>query len=107
MAEYSVNELSEIINNLNIFKSWEFSNKTVLTGTLNGIMLKLLTEEENQINDFSTYQVSFSIVNNRLFVSFRPHDNNSEYNFFVPVVNKFYEPHLFRVMNNMKFLKSL
>ena len=110
MAEYSVNELSEIINNLNIFKSWEFVNKTVLTGTLNGIMLKLLTEEENQIDDFLTYQVSFSIVNNRLFVSFRPHDNNSyivNYNFFVPVVNKFYEPHLFRVLNNMKFLQSL
>ena len=105
--EYTINDLSEIINNLNIFKSWEFTNKTVLTGNLNGIMLKLLTEEENHIDDFSKYQVSFSIVNNRLFVSFRPQDSNSypvNYHFFVPVVNRFYEPHLFKVLNNMKFL---
>ena len=96
MAEYSINDLSEIINNLSIFKSWYFTNKTILSGTLNGITLKMLTEQENQIDDFSKYEVSFSIENNKLFVSFN--------NFFVPVVNRFYEHHLFEVLNNMKFL---
>lgn len=102
--EYSINELSEIINNLNIFKSWDFTNNTILGGTLSGITLKILTEQENQINDFSKYQVSFSIENNKLFVSFRNYDLFQGYYFFVPVVNKFYEPHLFKVLSNMKFL---
>ena len=105
--EYTVNELAEIVNNLNIFDSWEFTNKTILSGTLNGLTLKLLTEQENQIDDFSKYQVSFSIENNQLFVSFRPKDSNNHpqnYHFFVPVVNPLYEPYLFKVISNMKFL---
>lgn len=108
MAEYTVNDLSEIINNLNLFKTWDFTNKTILSGTLNGITLKMLTEQENQINDFSTYQFSFSIENNKLFVSFCDYNSfPGNYYFFLPVVNRFYEPHLFQVLNNMKFLKSL
>lgn len=105
--EYTVNDLSEIINNLNIFHSWEFTNKTILSGSLNGITLKMLTEQENQIDDFSKYQASFSIENNRLFVSFRPYDANlnlKNFFFFIPVFNRFYEPHLFKVLSNMKFL---
>lgn len=105
--EYSANELSNIINNLNIFNSWEFKNKTILSGTLNGLTLKLLTEQENQIDDFSKYQVSFSIENNQLFASFRPYDSNlypRNYYFFVPVINRLYEPYLFKVVSNMKFI---
>ena len=105
--EYTVNELAEIVNNLNIFSTWEFTNKTILSGTLNGITLKLLTEQKNDIDDFSKYQVSFSIENNQLFVSFRPKDSNNHpqnYRFFVPVVNRLYETYLFKVISNMKFL---
>ena len=105
--QYSENELSDIVNSLNIFNGWEFTNKTILSGTLNGLTLKLLTEQENQIDDFSKYQCSFSIQNNNLFVSFRPHDSNlypRNYYFFIPVVNRLYEPYLFKVVSNMKFL---
>ncbi len=103
--EYSINQLSDIVNNLNIFHSWEFTNKTILSGTLNGITLKLLTTQENEIDDFSKYQASFSIENNQLFVSFHPKDSKLlNYHFFVPVVNPLYEPYLFKVVSNMKFL---
>ena len=106
--QYSVNELSEIINNLNIFKSWEFTNKTILSGTLTGITIKMLTEDDRilvVVDDFSKYQVSFSIENNELFLSFGNNsDSFSNYFFFVPVVNRFYKHHLFKVVSNMKFL---
>jgi len=106
--EYSVNELSEIVNNLDIFKSWDFTNKTILSGTLSGITIKMLTDDEQLIrviDDFSKYQVSFSIEINQLFISFRNNpDSNANYFFFVPIVNKFYEPYLFKVVSNMKFL---
>jgi hypothetical protein len=100
--EYTENQLAEIVNNLNIFDSWEFTNKTILSGTLNGLTLKLLTEQQNEIVDFSKYQASFSIENNQIFVSFRPKDSNNHH-FFVPVVNPLYEPYLFKVISNMKF----
>ena len=46
-----------------------------------------------------------SIENNELFLSFGNNsDSFSNYFFFVPVVNRFYEHHLFKVVSNMKFL---
>jgi len=98
--DYTENELSEIVNNLHIFKSWDFVNKTILGGILNGITLKILTEEENNISDFNEYRVCFHIDCNELFVSYR----NLNYDSTIRVVNRFYQPHLFKVVSHMKYL---
>lgn len=101
MEKPQINKLSEIVNNLNIFKSWDFETKTTLTGTLNGITLKMLTEQENNIDDFSEYTVCFCIKTNCLVVSYSINSRESN---TIPVVNRFYEPLLFQVITNMKFL---
>jgi hypothetical protein len=94
--EYTENELSEIVNNLHIFKSWDFVNKTILGGILNGITLKMLIDQENNIDNFVEYQVRIYIEYNDIFITYK--NSNTR------IVNRFYQPLLFKVVNNMKYL---